>query len=50
MKRFSYRAKDKKTGNIVKGNLQATTERAAGKLLVEQMARKQGRGYSELAL
>lgn len=36
MKRFSYRAKDKKTGNIVKGNLQATTERAAGKLLVEQ--------------
>lgn len=36
MKRFSYRAKEKKTGNIVKGHLQAETERAAGKLLVEQ--------------
>lgn len=36
MKRFTYKARDSKTGKIVKGDVQAETERAAGKLLVDQ--------------
>lgn len=36
MKRFNYKAKDKTTGKIVKGSIQADTESAAGKLLIEQ--------------
>ena len=36
MKRFNYRAKDSKTGKIVKGSVQAESERAAGKLLLDQ--------------
>lgn len=36
MKKFSYKAKDKKTGDIIRGTVQAETENAAGKLLVEQ--------------
>ena len=36
MKRFNYRATDKKTGKSVKGVIQADTERNAGKLLIEQ--------------
>ena len=36
MKRYNYRAKEKRTGKIVKGNIQAENERTAGKLLVEQ--------------
>lgn len=36
MKRFTYKAKDLKTGKMVKGVIQADTERAAGKLLIEQ--------------
>lgn len=36
MKRFNYRAKDKETGKVVKGAIQAENERVAGKLLVEQ--------------
>lgn len=36
MKRFSYRAKDQKTGKMLKGVLQAENEHAAGKILVEQ--------------
>ena len=36
MKRFNYRARDKETGKIVKGAIQAENERTAGKLLVEQ--------------
>lgn len=36
MKRFNYKARDKKTGKIVKGSVQAANEQAAGKLLVEQ--------------
>lgn len=36
MKRFEYKAKDSKTGKVVKGMIQADTERTAGKLLVEQ--------------
>lgn len=36
MKRFNYRVKDKETGRIIKGSIQADTEQAAGRLLVEQ--------------
>ena len=36
MKRFNYKAKDLKTGKMVKGVVQADNEHAAGKLLVEQ--------------
>ncbi len=36
MKRFNYRAKEVKTGKIVKGSIQAESERAAGKLLLDQ--------------
>ena len=36
MKRFKYKARDKETGKIVKGNIQAETERIAGKLLLDQ--------------
>lgn len=36
MKRFSYRAKDTRTGRTLKGSIQAESERAAGKLLVER--------------
>lgn len=36
MKRFTYKARDSKTGKIVKGNIQAENERTAGKLLIEQ--------------
>ena len=36
MKRFNYHAKDKKTGKMVKGNIQAENEHLAGRLLVEQ--------------
>ena len=36
MRRFTYRAKDSKTGKIVKGVIQAENERAAGKLLLDQ--------------
>ncbi|MBO7717936.1 type II secretion system F family protein [Candidatus Saccharibacteria bacterium] len=36
MKRFNYKAKEKETGKVVKGSIQAENERIAGKLLVEQ--------------
>lgn len=36
MKRFIYRARDSKTGEMTKGVIQAENERAAGKLLIEQ--------------
>ena len=36
MKRFDYKARDLKTGAVVKGDIQADTERAAGKLLLEK--------------
>lgn len=36
MKRFNYKAKDKETGKILKGNIQAENERTAGRLLIEQ--------------
>lgn len=36
MRRFNYKAKDRKTGRIVNGTVQAETEQAAGKILVDQ--------------
>ncbi|MDO5481234.1 MAG: type II secretion system F family protein [Candidatus Saccharibacteria bacterium] len=36
MRRFDYTAKDSKTGKTVKGKIQADSEQAAGKLLIEQ--------------
>lgn len=36
MKRFDYKARDKATGKVVKGFIQAENESAAGKLLLEQ--------------
>lgn len=36
MKRYNYRAKERKTGKQVKGSIQADNERLAGRLLVQQ--------------
>jgi len=36
MRRFRYKAKDRKTGSIVSGTVQADSEQAAGKILVDQ--------------
>lgn len=36
MKRFTYHAKDKLTGQILKGSIQADSERTAGRLLIDQ--------------
>ena len=36
MKRFKYKAKEKETGKIVKGFIQAENDQTAGKLLIEQ--------------
>lgn len=36
MKRYNYKAKDKKTGRIVNGSVQAENERAAGRILLDQ--------------
>ncbi|MCL1839844.1 type II secretion system F family protein [Candidatus Saccharibacteria bacterium] len=36
MRRYNYRAKDKRTGKVLKGSVQAESERAAGKLLLER--------------
>ncbi len=36
MRRFTYKAKDSKTGKTIKGVIQAENERAAGKLLLDQ--------------
>lgn len=36
MKRFNYKAKDKKTGKVLKGSIQAENESTAGRLLIEQ--------------
>lgn len=41
MKKYNYKARDKKTGEILKGVVQADSENAAGRLLLEQ-------GYSPL--
>lgn len=36
MRRYNYRAKDRKTGRIVSGSVQAETEQSAGKILIDQ--------------
>ena len=36
MKRFDYKAKEKATGKVVKGSIQAENEQTAGRLLLEQ--------------
>ena len=36
MKRYNYKAKDKKTGKEVKGSIQAENENTAGRLLIDQ--------------
>lgn len=36
MRRYNYKAKEKETGKVVKGNIQAENEQNAGRLLVEQ--------------
>ena len=36
MKRFDYKAKDKETGKMLKGSIQADNEQTAGRLLIEQ--------------
>ncbi len=36
MKRYTYKAKDKNTGKIVSGSVQAENERTAGRILVDQ--------------
>ena len=36
MKRYNYKAKEKETGKIVKGSVQAETENIAGRLLIDQ--------------
>lgn len=36
MKRYNYKAKDKKTGRVVSGSVQADNERAAGRILIDQ--------------
>ena len=36
MRRFKYKAKDKKTGKVLKGVIQAENEQTAGSLLIEQ--------------
>lgn len=36
MRRYYYKAKDKKTGRSVSGSVQAENERAAGRILIEQ--------------
>lgn len=36
MKRFNYKAKEKETGKLIKGNIQAENEQTAGRLLIEQ--------------
>ena len=36
MRRFNYKAKEKETGKLIKGNIQAENEQTAGRLLIEQ--------------
>ena len=52
MKRFTYRAKEQATGKVIKGTIQAETERTAGKLLVDrgyvpESLREEGGGFAE---
>ena len=51
MKRFTYKAKEIGTGKIIKGTIQAETERVAGKLLVDrgyvpESLKEEGTGFA----
>ena len=52
MKRFVYKAKEQSTGKIIKGTIQAETERIAGKLLVDrgyvpETLKEEGQGFGD---
>ena len=52
MKRFIYKAKEQTTGKVIKGTIQAETERIAGKLLVDrgyvpESIREEGKGFAD---
>ncbi|MCQ2569066.1 MAG: type II secretion system F family protein [Candidatus Saccharibacteria bacterium] len=52
MKRFAYKAKESSTGKVIKGTIQAETERVAGKLLVDrgyvpESLKEEGNGFGE---
>jgi type IV pilus assembly protein PilC len=52
MRRFIYHAKDQHTGKKIKGSIQAESERAAGKLLIErgyipENIKEEGGGFAE---
>ncbi|MBO4855267.1 type II secretion system F family protein [Candidatus Saccharibacteria bacterium] len=52
MKRFTYKAKEQTTGKVIKGTIQAETERVAGKLLVDrgyvpELLKEEGSGFAE---
>lgn len=52
MKRFTYKAKEQTTGKVIKGTIQAETERVAGKLLVDrgyvpEVLKEEGNGLAE---
>lgn len=52
MKRFVYKAKEQGTGKIIKGTIQAETERIAGKLLVDrgyvpESLREEGQSFQD---
>ena len=52
MKRFSYKAREQETGKVIKGTIQAESERTAGKLLVDRgyipdMIKEEGGGILE---
>lgn len=52
MKRFVYKAKEQGTGKIIKGTIQAETERIAGKLLVDrgyvpESLREEGKSFGD---
>ena len=52
MKRFTYRAKEQTTGKVIKGTIQAETERVAGKLLVDrgyvpEVLKEEGGGFGD---
>ena len=54
MKRFTYRAKEQKTGKAIKGTIQAENERMAGKLLLDRgyipdSVREEGTGLFDKA-
>jgi type II secretory pathway component PulF len=52
MKRFTYKAKEHSTGKVIKGTIQAETERVAGKLLVDrgyvpESLKEEGGGFAD---